>query len=215
LKAVKAYKSMERDLISDIDGGIVTASNALVRLLRLQQITGGSVTDVDGAQVLVSFAKQHALRELIADIGLDQQIVVFGVFTSDLWNVQQVADDLKRPYREISGNRKDALTDHGTMVDDPGQVVGVQIRSGGVGIDLTRASYGIYYSTGFSYRDFAQSLARLDRPGQERHVTFYRLQAEGTVDEQVYKALDAKADVIAEIVGGLAKRRVDKQAATQ
>ena len=44
-------------------------------------------------------------------------------------------------------------------------VIAVQIQAGGVGIDLTRASYCVYYSVGFSLGDYEQSLARVHRPG--------------------------------------------------
>ena len=81
-------------------------------------------------------------------------------------------------------------------------VLAVQLQAGGVGIDLTRASIGVYYSMGFSLGDYQQSLARLHRPGQKYNVTFYHLVATSTVDQQVYKALQNRRAVVEEILGG-------------
>ena len=80
------------------------------------------------------------------------------------------------------------------------QVMGVQIQSGGVGIDQTRANIAVYYSMGYSLGDYVQSLARLHRPGQDRPVAFFHLIANNTIDLEVYKALQAKQNVIASIL---------------
>jgi SNF2 family DNA or RNA helicase len=75
-------------------------------------------------------------------------------------------------------------------------VLAVQIDSGGLGVDLTRARYAIYYSLGFSLGSYEQSLARIHRPGQTRPVEYIHLLVKGTVDEKVMAALAARADVV-------------------
>ena len=75
-------------------------------------------------------------------------------------------------------------------------MLAVQIDSGGVGVDLTRARYAIYYSLGFSLGSYEQSLARIHRPGQTRPVEYIHLLAEGTVDERVMAALARRSDVV-------------------
>lgn len=79
-------------------------------------------------------------------------------------------------------------------------MLATQLQSGGVGIDLTRAHYAIYAGVDWSLGNFQQSLARLNRPGQAHPVVYVHLvatrQGGPTVDETVYRALDAKADVI-------------------
>jgi SNF2 family DNA or RNA helicase len=80
-------------------------------------------------------------------------------------------------------------------------VVGVQVQSGGVGIDLTRAAYAVLYSVGFSLGDYEQLLKRVHRPGQERATTYIHLLAEDTVDEKVYQALAEKRKVVEFVLG--------------
>ena len=85
------------------------------------------------------------------------------------------------------------------MPDDI-EVLGVQIQSGGVGIDLTKARIAIYYSLGFSLGDYEQSLARCHRAGQNKSVIFYHLVVTGTIDEKVYQALSNRRDIVESVM---------------
>ena len=85
-----------------------------------------------------------------------------------------------RTARELSGSRHELEE----WQDGAGQVLAVQIQAGGLGVDLTRAAYCIYYSLGFSLSEYEQSLARVHRPGQTRPVAYYHLIAEHTVDRR-------------------------------
>jgi len=200
--ALKQYIEMEKHFYLWLEkpSAEVTAANALVKLLRLQQITSGFLTDDNGDIQRISEIKQKTLADLLADTPEDRPVVVFCKFVKDLDAVSEVARNLGRNYGEISGRRKD-LTDQATMPEDI-QVMGVQIQAGGVGIDLTRASIAVYYSMGFSLGDYLQSLARLHRPGQRHPVTFYHLIAQGTVDEKVFKALQERQEIVSNILQG-------------
>ena len=200
--AFKQYVAMEKHfyLWMEEQAAEVTAANVLVKLLRLQQMTSGFVADDNGTIQRVSEIKQKTLIDLLSDTPEERPVVVFCKFVNDLDVVKEVAKNLDRTYGEISGRQKD-LTDHATMPEGI-QIMGVQIQSGGVGIDLTRASIAVYYSMGFSLGDYLQSLARLHRPGQRHPVTFFHLIAQGTVDEKVFKALQDRQEVVSNILKG-------------
>ena len=85
-------------------------------------------------------------------------------------------------------------------------ILGVQMQSGGVGIDCSRAAFAFYYSLGYSLGDYEQSLARLRRPGQTRCVRYYHVVCTGTVDEQVYAALRERRSVIEAVLQQLSPR---------
>ena len=199
-KAASTYRDLEKDFVAEVESGTVTASNALTKLLRLQQVTSGFVGGEDsvGDQFVQPLGddKRKLLADLLSDT--DEPVVVFCRFARDLATVAEVAEGLGKSYSELSGRRRDAIDDHANMVDV--DVAGVQIQAGGVGIDLTRASIAVYYSIGFSLGDYLQSIARLHRPGQENHTRLYHLIAEGTVDEAVYRALDAREEVVNHIL---------------
>ena len=47
-KAARIYTDLEEDFVARVKDGTVTAANAMVKLLRLQQVTGGCVPTDDG-----------------------------------------------------------------------------------------------------------------------------------------------------------------------
>jgi len=200
--ALKQYVVMEQQfyLWLEEQSAEVTAANALVKLLRLQQMTSGFVFDDNGEMQQISTIKKETLADLLNDTPEDRPVVVFCKFRNDLDTVKEVTRNLGRKYGEISGRQKD-LTEHATMPEGI-QIQAVQIQAGGVGIDLTRASIAIYFSMGFSLGDYLQSLARLHRPGQRHPVTFYHLIATGTVDQKVFQALQERREVISNILQG-------------
>lgn len=203
-KAAGVYKEMEEEYVAEIDDGELVASNALVKLLRLQQITSGMVKDDEGIEHEVDTGKRDLLLDIVDDLQhfdmetqhvVREPVVVFCRFQHDLDSVQWVSEQLGWRYGEISGRRKDGLNERSKMSEDC-DIIGVQIQSGGVGIDLTRACYAIYYSVGFSLGEYDQSLSRVHRPGQTRQVTYIHITANGTIDETVYDALQARKDVV-------------------
>ena len=54
----KIYKNVEQDLIHDMQDGAITAANAMVKTLRLSQITSGIVPDDEGNFRKVNNAKK-------------------------------------------------------------------------------------------------------------------------------------------------------------
>lgn len=202
-KADRAYRELESELITEVEENrVTTVANALVRLLRLQQITSGYIVeDETKFETVIDNGKSQQLADLIEDFGPIEPCVVFCRFRHDLDRIAIVAARCGKQYGEISGRRKD-LTDDACYPLGV-NVLGVQINSGGVGIDLTRARYAVYWSLGFSLGDYEQSLARPHRPGQTRPVNYYHLIANGTVDQRVYQALRQRKDVVSAILDDL------------
>jgi len=194
-EASRAYASMEKDFVAEVKDGTVTAANAMVKLLRLQQITGGAVKTDDARYTEIDDSKRRLLADTLEDIGAEP-VVVFCRFHSDLDAVHKAATDLGITSMELSG-RRDELA---AWQAGGAQVLAVQISAGGVGVDLTRSRYNIYYSLSFSLGEYDQSLSRVHRPGQTRPVTHIHLVAKGTVDEKVIRALERRADVIETIL---------------
>lgn len=198
-KAKRIYDQLRREFVADVQGGVVTASNALVRLVRMQQITSGYVPvesddpEIEPQLVSVDNAKYNAMIETLEAIG-DAPVVVFVRFWHDLDRVRDACAKLNRTYGELSGRRDDV---HGYWRHDTDHdTIGVQVKAGGLGVDLTRARYAIFYSLNFTPGEFDQCVARLHRHGQGEHVCIYHLIASHTVDARIYDALRRKTDVI-------------------
>jgi SNF2 family DNA or RNA helicase len=202
---MKFYRQLEKEMTAEISAGTVTAANALTKLLRLQQATSGYARTDEAGTVLIDGmpTKRAVLEDRLSDLPVTEPVVVFCRFRSDLDDVAAAARELGREYAEVSGERKDLERwQAGDAV-----ILGVQIQSGGVGIDLTRAAYAVYYSLGFSLGDYEQSLARLRRPGQTRCIRYYHLVAPGTVDQQVYAALKERRSVVEAVLQNLSPRK--------
>lgn len=207
-KERKFYDSLERDMVAAIGGGHVVVSNALTKLLRLQQATGGhSVIETgEGGQAVIYLdgkpSKQNAFEGWLEDLPVKEPVAVFCRFRSDIRDVISACGSSGRTHSELSGERNQLAEWQEGKTD----VIVVQMQSGGVGVDLTRAAYCVYYSLGFSLGDYEQSLARLRRPGQSRCVRYYHLVAENTVDEEVYQALSLRKDVVNAVLEKLSCR---------
>ena len=208
-KARRAYRELYATLSAEIAEGRIQASNGAVRLLRLQQLTSGFAM-VDNEPVTIDTAKADALRDLLEDMSSswvdethNEPVVVFALFRRDLDVIDAIARECGRTVGRIEGGRNDYQAWLAGDID----TLAVQIQAGGLGIDLTRARYAIYYSVSWSLGDYQQSRARLHRPGQQRNVTYYHLIAEGTTDEVVRDTLERKGDVVASVMEHLTTTR--------
>lgn len=192
----KAYDTLEKDLIVRVDQGVITAQNAMINVLRLQQVTSGYGVDADtGAEIQLASPPEKArlLADELADYPVDEPIVVFARFHHDFDQIRIVCEAQGRRYGEISGRSAEGLD--GKYMSGDFDVVAVQPQAGGAGINLTRARIGIFYSMDWSLANFDQCKRRILRQGQTRHVTFLVLAVEDTIDISVFYALKRRRDI--------------------
>lgn len=200
--ARKVYREMARDFVAGVEGGTVVAANAGVKVLRLQQLCGGTLRDATGVEHRISTAKESLLHEMLIDFG-DEPLVIFGRFHSDLDAIHRACKAAGVTSSELSGRRSELAEWQAGET----QVLVAQIQSGGVGIDLTRANTVVYYSPGTSLIDHMQSRSRILGPKQTKPASYVYLVVTGTADggdEAVYASLAARQDVVRSIIGRLA-----------
>jgi SNF2 family DNA or RNA helicase len=199
----RLYKEIERDFCAVMEDGEVTPANVLVQLIRLLEVCGGSVHK-DGNRQATKISdtpsKAAALREILEDLPPSEPVVVFCKYKADLEAIMEECRKLGRAASELSGS-KNELED---WQAGKTTVLAANTASGGIGIDLTRAAYCVFYSCGHSLSEYLQAIARLHRPGQTKTTHFYSLVAtvDGgmTVDGGVYKALSERKEVIDAII---------------
>jgi SNF2 family DNA or RNA helicase len=207
-EGARVYREMENEMVAwirDMDGkGIpVTAANSMVRLMRLQQITGGSLPDAQLRPTVVDQAKERLLADFLADIG-QEPVVVFAVYKADLAAIHRAAAANGLASAEVSGARDDFAAWKRGAADDP-TVLAVQMQSGSEGLDMTRARLGVYYSHGYSLMLYEQSRARILRPPQKRPCAFYHLEIRNSIDPNVLRAVLARQDLVQSVLKGLRK----------
>lgn len=211
----KIYDQLEKEFYAWLDEGKeVTADNALVKLLRLRQTTSGYVKTNDDVEQRIGSEKATVLQDVLEELGDQEPVVIFCQFVHDLDRVHEAVRSLatcltcgreypahaagdcewKPSYTslELSGRRKDLAE----WQQGAAPVLAVQIQSGGVGLDMTRARYCVYYSLGFNLGEYEQSLARVHRPPQTKNVVYVHLLAINTVDVKVQKALQDRKNVV-------------------
>jgi len=198
-KEGKVYTQLEKDFCAEVDGGFITPANAMVGLLRMLQATSGFMRLDDTAaarQIDDVPSKRAAFAEMLEDMPEHEPLVVFCRFRSDIDSVLHACNQLGRTVSELSGK----VDDLAAWQAGKTAVLVAQIQSGGIGIDLTRANVGVFYSLGHSLSEWLQAIARLHRPGQERHTRFFslvaQLQGKTTADGRVYEALSNRKEVI-------------------
>lgn len=198
------YQRLGRDLVADLDHGTVTTANALTRLLRLSQIASGHVgydlgdEERERRVETIHAEKQRLLEDILEEAG-DEPVVVFCLFRHDLAQVHAAAAAAGSSSAELSGSRREL----DVWQRGDARVLACQVQSGSEGIDLTRARYCVFFSVGYSLGQYEQALARVHRPGQSRPVTYLHLIAEGTVDRHVRRALEARREVLADVVDAI------------
>ncbi len=203
--AQKAYNEMRRDCIAFMgrDTAIV-AQNALTKILRLSQITGGFVTQDGGAVAAVSTAKLKLLSDTLDDVlAQTEKVVIFARFTAEIEAIRDLCARKKLTHSVIQGSvpipQRGGIVEEFQTETDP-RVMILQIRAGGLGITLHRASTTIFYSFGYELDAWDQARSRVHRIGQESHVTHINLICEGTLDAVVLKALREKQSVASLVV---------------
>lgn len=207
----------------------LTAANPMVKLLRLQQLTGGVVATDDGVEARVwdtgtdgtkPSPKGEALAGVLDDVGCRTERMTWSALANRGQGAYVEADpepvvvfcrfasDLAqvREVVERRGLRYGEISGprkdgltRDSTMSPDVDVVGVQIQAGGTGIELVRARIVVWWSVGYSLVDFDQAMKRVHRPGQTRPVLNIFLVAKGTADEAVYAALDGRRSTVAQV----------------
>jgi SNF2 family DNA or RNA helicase len=73
--------------------------------------------------------------------------------------------------------------------------------TGGYGITLTAATMVVYYSNSYNLEHRLQSEDRAHRIGQTKSVNYVDLCVPKTIDEKIIKALRAKKNIAAQVLG--------------
>ena len=202
-KAKRIYDALETDLIAEIESGLVTAQNALTQLLRLAQVANGFAVDAATNEThQVGTEKAELLADVLEDLPGDEPLVVFCRFHNDLDTVHGVVAEAGRTSCELSGRRNELAAWQAGETN----VLVAQLQAGGLGVDLTRARYQVYFALDFNLGSYLQTRKRIHRPGQTRNVTYIHLIAAGTVDDRVYAALAQREQVVTGVLNGLIRQ---------
>ena len=192
----EAYKEMQEELIMDVDGSTVTAANAGVKLNKLMQVCCGEVYDNTGKARSVDASSRLRLCGEIVEQARNK-VIVFVPFTAAL---NKVAEYLRRHtgYKVAIVDGRTSVTQRKEIFDtfqdkaSPLKVLVAHPSTTAHGLTLTAADTTIWYAPIFSLEIFEQANNRMDRPGQENHMTVAMI-CSSWVERRAYQALENKA----------------------
>lgn len=167
----------------------IALDSTLVKIGKLQQITGGFLKTEEGV-LLLDQGKLNLTKELVND--QQRPVVIFCKYLAELNTLSKEFKQQGKKVLVISGKVKDKGKVVKKFQTGKYDIIIVQISSGSSGITLTKADTAIFYSWGHKYDEFDQAKARIDRAGQKNPMTCYLLIARDTIDETILKVLEER-----------------------
>lgn len=181
--ARKAYRELERNLILPLTDDDIVAQTAATLSNKLVQMAAGAVYTEEGNTVEVHRAKLDALQEII-DNNAHKPVMVFYWFRHDLMRLRKAF-----PQAVLLKSAGDIRNWNAGKIP----LLLVHPASAGHGLNLQHGgSIIVWYSLSWSLELYQQANKRLHRSGQQHTVVIHHLIAEGTIDEDIMKALAAK-----------------------
>lgn len=182
------YQALKEELVLQLPGGEVTAANAASLSGKLSQLANGAIYDDDGSVNIFHQKKLDGLEDLIESANGKPMLVAYW-FKHDLSRITERLSQLGVHYEKL---------DSGASIQrwNKGQIdVGlIHPQSAGHGLNLqSGGNIMIWFGITWSLELYQQTVARLWRQGQtEKTVSVIHIVTDGTVDERILKALEAK-----------------------
>ena len=200
----KLYRDLVTQYHTFVRGGMVSAEEVITRMLRLQQITGGTLAldpEVEGGErELLTFpsAKLAAVVDLVESAG-DSKVIVWCRFKAEVQLVHDALAKADIPSFMHSGDttsadRKQIREEWKTSES---RVLISTLSTGSSGFTLNEAQVAIFYSNWWGFEERLQAERRNLRIGQGKAVVYYDLVARGTIDAYILQTLQRKQSVSA------------------
>ena len=198
----RIYRELQKELLSVYDEKELTVKNKVSLLGRLQQVTGGffPYDESDGNVVPITSKnpKLEFLKKEIEETG-NETIIIWARFVAEIRLIKQELSKafpdkvIEAYYGSVDTKaRKDIIE----RFKDGHVDIFIANKTASTGLNLQVCHYQIFYSNSYSLEDRLQMEDRSHRSGQKNAVLYRDLVMKGTVDEQVYKVLKGKKDLL-------------------
>ncbi|MFZ1413251.1 MAG: DEAD/DEAH box helicase [Defluviicoccus sp.] len=203
-----AYERAERDGIVRLAslGTELRINHVLELILRLKQIC--NFCPETGAS-----SKLADLRDRLAEISaIGERALVFSQFRAHPFGIERVARELA-DYDPLVLSGQLSLEARADVVreferNDNRRLMLLSLRAGGVGLNLTAASYVFHFDRWWNPAVETQGEDRAYRIGQTRTVTVYAYLCANTVEERIAAILADKRQLFTDLVEGVSIRQI-------
>lgn len=178
----KVYDELRKKMALSIEGKEIDAANAAALSGKLLQMANGAVYDDNHKPIRIHDRKLDALEDLV-EAANGKPILIAYWFKHDLARMKE-----RLSIREIRSSKDITDWNEGKI-----PVAAIHPASAGHGLNLQAGgSVLIWFGLTWSLELYQQTNARLWRQGQKHTVIIEHIVTEGTIDEQVMRALQSK-----------------------
>lgn len=188
-KQRKAYDQMAKDLLAQLDTGVLMATNPLSQLTRLIQLAAayGEIDEEGNMRLSEPSAKLDALDDVMEELGPEEPLVVFAESRQLIELASLRLQKQNITHGMIVGGMNAAHRQKSIDDFQAGDLraVLVTLGAGGEGLTLTKARYSVFLQRSFSLIKNLQAEDRTWRKGQMREVQRIDIMAKDTIEDHI------------------------------
>ena len=141
--------------------------------------------------------KISALLTILSKHSKDDKVLVFSQYLESLDFVERILSMNGEETFRVDGAtdilKRQGILDAFSLDDSSPRVMLLTTRTGGVGLNLSRANIVVFLDPDWSAQVMLQAEDRSHRMGQTKNVTVYRLCTRGSFEEHIQGVADDKA----------------------
>ena len=203
-KQMKAYESMERDAIADMNKGMVSAINAAAVRTKMLQIASGAVYENQNKYHLVDSSRYELVLDLVEE---RRHSIVFYLWKHQRDEIKRMADVRGISYCVFDGEASDKQRIQMKQQFQAGffQMILAHPKSAAHGQTWTKATATIWPSPPDDLEWWVQGNRRHARIGQKLKTEIIAILAQNTIEPGIYKKLklkQARMDNLLELMEG-------------
>ncbi|PKV49601.1 non-specific serine/threonine protein kinase [Aquimarina sp. MAR_2010_214] len=201
-KQYESQKSAARNLLLGIDAESTNKIHILNTLTKLRQIVNHPKL-IDNKTKDPSGKFQDVTHYLETLVKANKKVLVFSSFVSHLDLYQEWCREHNISYVTLTGQTKG--TDREAVVyefqkNDAVSLFFISLKAGGVGLNLTKASYVVLLDPWWNPFIEKQAIARSHRIGQTNNVMVTRFITKNTIEEKILQLQEKKKGLSDEII---------------
>lgn len=208
-QARKAYNTLERKMVLELEDDDLTVTSAAALSNKLLQLANGALYDAEGNVHEIHSAKIDALMELLESLN-GKPVLLFYSFVHDKDRILAALRKTKLRVRTLNSVADQDAWNAGevdVLLAHPASCAyGLNLQAGG--------NHIVWFGLPWNYEQYVQANKRLHRQGQTEKVIVHHLVVQDSRDEDVMKALGKKEKAQDYVLESL-KARIEKYRSDQ
>ena len=208
-QARKAYNTLERQMVLELEDEDLTVTSAAALSNKLIQLANGALYDANRGVHEIHSAKIDALMELLESLN-GKPALLFYSFQHDKWRILAALHKTKLRVRTLN-----SVADQDAWNAGEVDVLLAHPASCAYGLNLQQGgNHIVWFGLPWNYELYVQANKRLHRQGQTEKVIVHHLVVQDSRDEDVMKALGKKEKAQDYVLESL-KARIEKYRSDQ